>query len=104
MYLCTNQSILFLGQRINILKQIQMAQFLTMFGLIFGVFFVSFLLINIRQIVTGNDFRGTCAQNNPLLKSKVGECGLCGKKGDEACKNPDLDKRNNSSNLPSISA
>lgn len=102
MYLCGDQ-LDFLEQHINILKPIQMAQFATMFGLIFGVFLLSFLMINIRQILTGNDFRGTCAQNNPLLKSKVGECGLCGKTGDEACQNPDLDKRNNSS-LPPINA
>lgn len=80
-----------------------MAQFLTMFGIIFSTFLISFLLINIRQIVVGKDFRGTCAQNNPLLKSKIGECSVCGKKGDEVCKNPDLDQRNNNS-LPSISA
>lgn len=79
-----------------------MAQFLMMFGIIFSTFLISFLLINIRQIVIGKDFRGTCAQNNPLLKSKIGECSVCGKKGDEVCKNPDLDQRNNS--LPSISA
>jgi len=79
-----------------------MAQFLTMFGLIFGIFFISFLLINIRQIVVGKDFRGTCAQNNPLLKNKIGDCSVCGKTGDEVCKNPDLDQRNN--NLPSVSA
>ncbi len=69
-----------------------MQQFLITFLLIFAVFFGSFLLINIRQIFTGKDFRGTCAQNNPLLKQKVGECGLCGKKGDEVCQNPELPK------------
>ena len=68
-----------------------MMQFLTVFGLVFTVFFVSFLLINIRQIVVGKDFRGTCAQNNPLLKNKIGEGSVCGKKGDEVCQNPDMD-------------
>lgn len=67
-----------------------MVQFLTLFAVIFSIFFVSFLLINIRQIVVGKDFRGTCAQNNPLLKSKIGECSVCGKKGDEVCQNPEL--------------
>lgn len=67
-----------------------MTQFLTVFGLVFSIFFVSFLLINVRQIFVGKDFRGTCAQNNPLLKNKIGECSLCGKKGDEVCKNPEL--------------
>ena len=74
-----------------------MVQFLTVFGLIFSIFFISFLLINIRQIVVGKDFRGTCAQNNPLLKTKIGECSVCGKTGDEVCKNPEL----NQSQLPS---
>ena len=67
-----------------------MKEFLVLFALIFTIFFVSFLLINIRQIVVGKDFRGTCAQNNPLLKDKVGECSVCGKKGDEVCQNPEL--------------
>lgn len=69
-----------------------MTHFLTVFGLVFGIFFVSFLLINIRQIVVGKDFRGTCAQNNPLLKTKIGECSVCGKTGDEVCQNPELPK------------
>ncbi len=67
-----------------------MTHFLTVFALIFTIFFVSFLLINIRQIFIGKDFRGTCAQNNPLLKTKVGECTVCGKKPEEACQNTEL--------------
>jgi hypothetical protein len=67
-----------------------MQQFFLVFGLVLGIFFVSFLLINIRQIVIGKDFRGTCAQNNPMLKNKIGDCTVCGKKGDEVCKNPDM--------------
>jgi hypothetical protein len=69
-----------------------MEQFLTVFGLVFAIFFISFLLINIRQIIVGKDFRGTCAQNNPLLKTKIGECSVCGKKEDEVCKNPGLNE------------
>ncbi len=64
--------------------------FLTVFGLVLSITFISFVLINIRQIVVGKDFRGTCAQNNPLLKNKIGDCTVCGKTADEACKNPDL--------------
>lgn len=75
-----------------------MEQFLTVFGLIFSIFFISFLLINIRQIVVGKDFRGTCAQNNPLLKTKIGECSVCGKTGDEVCKNPEF----NNTELPKV--
>jgi len=66
-----------------------MTHFLTVFGLVFSIFFISFLLINIRQIFIGENFRGTCAQNNPLLKNKIGECTVCGKTADEVCKNPD---------------
>jgi hypothetical protein len=73
-----------------------MEQFLTVFGLVFSITFISFLLINIRQIIVGKDFRGTCAQNNPLLKTKIGECSVCGKTGDEVCKNPEL----NNTELP----
>ncbi len=58
--------------------------------IIFATFGLSFLMINIRQIVVGENFRGTCAQNNPMLKSKIGECSVCGKKGDEACEMPEI--------------
>ncbi|MCB0642227.1 MAG: hypothetical protein KDC44_11330 [Phaeodactylibacter sp.] len=65
-------------------------EFLYVLGIIFTVFGVSFLLINIRQIFTGKEFRGTCATNNPMLKSQIGECTVCGKKADEACKMPEV--------------
>lgn len=65
-------------------------EFLYVLGIIFVTFAVSFILINIRQIVTGQEFRGTCASNNPMLKSKVGECSVCGKSADEACKMPEV--------------
>lgn len=71
-----------------------MNQFIFTFAIIFGVFLISFLLINIRHIVTGNEFRGTCATNNPMLKDEIGECSLCGKNPDEACKMPEVDKSN----------
>lgn len=58
--------------------------------IIFVVFGISFLLINLRQIVTGNEFRGTCATNNPMLKSEIGDCTVCGKTADEACKMPEV--------------
>ena len=67
-----------------------MTEFLTIFLIIGGVFALSFILINIRHIVTGNEFRGTCATNNPMLKSEIGECQLCGKKPDEECKMPEI--------------
>lgn len=65
-------------------------EFLYMLGLIFAVFGISFILINIRHIFTGKEFRGTCAQNNPMLKSQIGDCQVCGKKADEDCKMPEV--------------
>lgn len=66
--------------------------FLYTLGIIFGFFAVAFVMINIRHIVTGNEFRGTCAQNNPMLKNKIGECSVCGKKADEVCKMPEVER------------
>lgn len=65
-------------------------QFLAIFGIIFTVFALSFVMINLRQVVTGQEFRGTCASNNPMLKDKVGECSVCGKRPDEDCKMPEI--------------
>ena len=69
-----------------------MAQYLSMFLIIGGVFALSFILINIRYIVTGHEFRGTCATNNPMLKNQIGECTVCGKKPDEECQMPEVQK------------
>lgn len=55
--------------------------------IIFIVFGISFVLINIRHIVIGEEFRGTCASDNPMLKNEIGECTVCGTKPGEACKN-----------------
>lgn len=63
-------------------------EFLTIFGIIFAAFGISFILINIRHLLTGNEFRGTCATNNPMLKNQIGECTVCGKKPDEECQMP----------------
>lgn len=68
-----------------------MKEFLYIMLIIFVTFGVSFILINLRQVVTGKEFRGTCASNNPMLKSKVGECTVCGKKPEEECKMPDIE-------------
>ncbi len=67
-------------------------EFIYMFVIIFLVFGLSFMMINIRQLVTGQEFRGTCATNNPMLKSKVGDCTVCGKKAGEECQMPEIDK------------
>lgn len=68
-----------------------MKEFLYTLLIIFVTFGVSFILINLRQVVSGKEFRGTCASNNPMLKNKLGECGVCGKKPDEECKMPDVE-------------
>lgn len=65
-------------------------KFLAIFALIFLVFGISFIMINLRQVVTGEDFRGSCASNNPMLKTKIGDCSVCGKKGDEVCQMPEV--------------
>lgn len=65
-------------------------QFLVTLTIIFVVFGISFILINLRHVVTGKEFRGTCATNNPMLKSEIGECTVCGKKPDEDCKMPEV--------------
>ncbi len=61
-------------------------KFLLLFALIFGFFGIAFILINIRHILTGKEFRGTCATNNPMLKNQIGECSVCGRMPGEACK------------------
>ncbi len=69
-----------------------MTQFLAMLVIVAVVFGISFALINLRQFVTGQEFRGTCATNNPMVKDKFGSCTVCGKTGDEACKMPSSEK------------
>lgn len=64
-------------------------EFIYVLVIVFVVFGLSFLLINIRHVVTGNEFRGTCATNNPMLKNQIGDCSVCGKKADEECKMPE---------------
>ena len=67
-----------------------MSEFLVTVLVIFGFFAISFALINIRHIFTGQEFRGTCATNNPMLKNKVGECTVCGSQPGEECKSEEL--------------
>lgn len=67
-------------------------EFLYTLGIIFVFFLAAFAMINIRHIFTGNEFRGTCATNNPMLTSQIGECSVCGKKADEACKKPEYEE------------
>jgi len=69
-----------------------MNQFLYTLVIIFGVFAISFVLINLRHVVTGKEFRGTCASNNPMLKDQMGDCNVCGKTPEQDCQMPDVDK------------
>ena len=69
-----------------------MNQFLITLLIVGTVFGLSFVLINIRHIFTGNEFRGTCATNNPMIKNQIGECTVCGKKPEEECKMPEVAK------------
>ena len=47
---------------------------------------VAFILFALRiLLVRGGEFRGTCASNNPYLRSEAGECWGCGKPADEDC-------------------
>lgn len=63
--------------------------FLYTFLIISFVFGISFALINLRGIVKGEDFRGTCATNNPMLKNQIGDCTVCGKTPEEECQMPE---------------
>lgn len=65
-------------------------EFLKILLIIFAIFGISFLLMNIRYIFKGEEFRGSCASNSPFLKNKLGDCNVCGKKSDEACKMPEV--------------
>jgi hypothetical protein len=64
-------------------------QFLYTLLIIFVVFGVSFVLINIRHIMTGQEFRGSCSSNNPMLKNDLGSCTVCGKTPTEPCGQPE---------------
>ena len=66
-----------------------MTGILSTFAIIFSVFLIAFAMINIRQIFTGKEFRGSCATNNPMLKNNMGECNVCGKLPEEECKMPE---------------
>ena len=61
-------------------------EFLAVAAIIFAVFGVSFILINLRHVVSGQEFRGTCSTNNPMLKNEIGECTVCGRQPGEECK------------------
>ena len=63
-------------------------ELLAIIAVMFVAFGLSFLLINIRQVVKGEEFRGTCATNNPMVKNRFGECRTCGAKVGDDCALP----------------
>lgn len=67
-----------------------MKEFLIILLIIGGTFGLSFIMMNIRHIVTGQEFRGSCASNNPMIKNEIGECTVCGKMPEEDCKMPEV--------------
>ena len=60
-------------------------EFFYVLAIIFFVFGISFMMLNLRHIVTGKEFRGSCSSNNPMLKNELGECSVCGRKEGEVC-------------------
>jgi hypothetical protein len=59
-------------------------------GLILVVFSIAILGMAVRVIlVKGAEARGGCAGKNPLLADEGVECGLCGAKPTEECRNED---------------
>ncbi len=53
-----------------------------------GAVLLAFFLFSVRLIFVKNGtFKGTCANNNPMLVQEGAVCGVCGKKADEPCEN-----------------
>lgn len=47
-------------------------------------------LLSIRLLlIKGSQFRGTCAGNSPFLNREGIQCGICGSKPGEVCKQDD---------------
>jgi hypothetical protein len=67
-----------------------LVQTLTTFAVAFVALFIGIVLMNIRYIFKGEPFRGSCAQNNPMLKNQIGDCQVCGRKAEEECKMPEV--------------
>ncbi len=41
-------------------------------------------------LVKNGEFKGTCANNNPMLQSEGAVCGVCGRKAGEPCQENDI--------------
>ncbi len=66
-------------------------EFLKIFSIIFFFFLLAIVMINISYIIKKREFRGGCASNNPMLSNDFGNCSVCGKTADEACKMPEVE-------------
>lgn len=59
---------------------------------------LSVLGMTVRVFLKNETFRGGCASNNPMLRDKVGACGVCGKTDFEDDATPQIQ----TAELPSI--
>jgi hypothetical protein len=41
-------------------------------------------------LIKGGQFRGSCANNNPMLEKQIGKCTVCGRDSGEACGKDDV--------------
>lgn len=58
----------------------------THIALAVGLLALAFAGIAIKILVKpGGEFSGTCASNNPMLRSEDGGCSVCGARPQDAC-------------------
>ena len=51
-----------------------------------AIVFIAFLMFSLRILFVKNGtFRGTCANNNPMLVKEGATCGVCGKIAGDPC-------------------
>ncbi len=65
-------------------------EFFKLFLAIAGFVGLAFVMLNISYIIKKREFRGSCSSNNPMIADKIGDCPVCGKTADEACKMPEV--------------
>jgi len=54
---------------------------------------IAFASFSVRILfVKDGKFKGTCASNNPFMQKQGATCGVCGRKPDEECGEPELAK------------
>lgn len=51
-----------------------------------GMVLLAFAMFSVRLLlVKDGTFRGTCANNNPMLQKEGATCGVCGRTAGEPC-------------------